>query len=50
MDSSAELRLSGVPGVYVFDAEGSYHFQKGRFWVAELALREFLLRDFLLAI
>jgi hypothetical protein len=23
------LRLNGVPGVYIFGAEGSYHFEKG---------------------
>jgi len=47
MDSSAELRMNGVPGIYIFDADGTYHFEKGRYWIAELALREFLLKDYL---
>jgi glutathione synthase/RimK-type ligase-like ATP-grasp enzyme len=47
MDSPEELLVNEVPGVYVFDSDGSYHFEKGRYWVAELALREFLLKDYL---
>jgi glutathione synthase/RimK-type ligase-like ATP-grasp enzyme len=47
MDSSAELRLNGDPGVYVFNSDGSYSFEKGRYWVAELAIREFLLNQYL---
>jgi glutathione synthase/RimK-type ligase-like ATP-grasp enzyme len=47
MGYSDDLRVNGVPGVYVFDEDGSYHFEKGRFWVAELALREFLLGSYL---
>jgi hypothetical protein len=43
MGYSDDLRVNDIPGVYVFDADGSYHFEKGRYWVAELALREFLL-------
>jgi glutathione synthase/RimK-type ligase-like ATP-grasp enzyme len=47
MNTSAELRLNGIPGVYKFDADGTYHFEKGRYWLAELALREFLLTNYL---
>lgn len=47
MDSPEELLVNGVPGVYVFEANGSYHFKEGRYWVAELALREFLLSHYL---
>jgi glutathione synthase/RimK-type ligase-like ATP-grasp enzyme len=46
-DSPDELRLNGVPGVYIFDEDGTYHFHRGRYWVGELALREFLINDYL---
>jgi glutathione synthase/RimK-type ligase-like ATP-grasp enzyme len=48
MDSSEELQVNGVSGVYIFEAGGSYHFEKGKYWVAELALKEFLVKDYLL--
>jgi len=47
MGFSDELHVNGIPGVYVFEADGSYHFENGQFWVAELALREFLLNHYL---
>jgi hypothetical protein len=47
MDTDAEYRLNGVPGVNVFEPDDSYHFQEGRYWIAELALREFLLNNYL---
>lgn len=46
LDSSAELRVDGVPGVYLIE-EDAIRFEPGRYWVAELALREFFLRDYL---
>jgi glutathione synthase/RimK-type ligase-like ATP-grasp enzyme len=42
-----DLHVNGVPGVYIFDGSGSFHFEPGKFWVSELALREFLLMDYL---
>ena len=42
-----DLQVDGIPGVYAFDPDGSWHFENGRYWVAELALREFLLKDYL---
>jgi glutathione synthase/RimK-type ligase-like ATP-grasp enzyme len=47
METPAQLHVRGVPGVYVFEDGGSFHFEKGRYWVAELALREFLLSDYI---
>lgn len=46
LDSSAELRVNGIPGVYLIE-DDAIRFEKGRYWVAELALREFFLRDYL---
>ena len=42
-----DLIVNGVPGVYMFDGIDSFHFKPGKYWVAELALREFLLKDYL---
>jgi hypothetical protein len=47
METPAQLMVDGVPGAYVFDDDESYHFEPGRYWVHELALREFLLNDYL---
>jgi hypothetical protein len=42
-----ELQVKGIPGVYIIEDDGSIHFEKGRYWIHELALREFLLNDYL---
>jgi glutathione synthase/RimK-type ligase-like ATP-grasp enzyme len=42
-----ELQVQGIPGVYIIEDDGSIHFEKGRYWIHELALREFLLNDYL---
>ena len=41
------LEVNGKPGIYVLDPDHSYHFEEGRYWLPELALREFLLKDYL---
>lgn len=41
------LRVDGIPGVYVADEGGSFRFEPGRYWVDELALREFLIQSYL---
>lgn len=43
----SELYVDGVPGAYVFDNNDSYHFEPGKFWVHELALKEFFLNHYL---
>jgi glutathione synthase/RimK-type ligase-like ATP-grasp enzyme len=47
LDSSGELQVNGIAGVYIIQDNGAIRFEKGRYWVAELAIREFLLRDYL---
>ena len=42
-----QLHVNGRPGCYIFDKNtGRLSFRPGRFWLQELALREFLLRNF----
>jgi glutathione synthase/RimK-type ligase-like ATP-grasp enzyme len=41
------LHVEGIPGVYIFRDEDTYRFEKGKWWVQELALREFLLNHYL---
>ncbi len=50
MDSPEELHVNGVPGVYIIGDNGEIRFEKGRYWVAELALREFLVHHYLPAV
>ncbi len=45
IESPEQLHVNGVPGCYVARGEG-YEFQKGRFWVHELALKEFFGREY----
>jgi glutathione synthase/RimK-type ligase-like ATP-grasp enzyme len=47
METPEQLHVNGVPGKYVFDDDGHYSFQEGKYWLHELALREFLLGDYL---
>ncbi|WP_430615314.1 ATP-grasp domain-containing protein [Flavobacterium sp. JP2137] len=42
IDTSAQLKLNNVPGYYRRISEGNYTFNKGKFWVQELALNELL--------
>ncbi len=41
------LHVDHTPGVYVFDGDGSFRFEPGRYWIDELALREFFLGSYL---
>lgn len=41
IDTPEQLHVKGQPGVYIFEDDLSYHFEKGRFWVHELALKRF---------
>lgn len=50
LDSPEELMVNGVPGVYIVEESGGIRFQEGRYWVAELALREFFVHDYLPAV
>jgi hypothetical protein len=47
METPEQLHVDDVPGVYIFNDDECFHFEEGRYWVHELALREFLLKDYL---
>jgi glutathione synthase/RimK-type ligase-like ATP-grasp enzyme len=47
MDRPADLQVDGVPGVYVIGGDGTIRFEKGRYWIHELALKKFLEDEFL---
>jgi glutathione synthase/RimK-type ligase-like ATP-grasp enzyme len=42
-----QLLVDGVPGAYVVEDNGDIRFEKGRYWVHELALKEFLTDTYL---
>ena len=46
-ETPEQLLVDGVPGVYIIEDDGDIRFEKGHYWVHELALREFLLDDYL---
>lgn len=47
MEFPEQLHVNGIPGVYIFSGTGTFQFEKGKYWVHELALREFLLNHYL---
>lgn len=47
MSTQAQLKVDGVPGAYVFDADEDYHFEPGSYWVHELAIKEFFQNHYL---
>jgi len=47
VDSPEELHVNGIPGNYVFHDDGSFSFEEGKYWIQELALRQFFLDDYL---
>ncbi|MHC5310081.1 ATP-grasp domain-containing protein [Myroides sp. LJL116] len=42
VDTPNQLEIDGVPGIYNLLADGSYKFEKGKFWIQELTLKAFL--------
>lgn len=48
VDTSEQLHVDGKPGVYVFSDDKTFHFEEGRYWVHELALKEFLLNEYIM--
>ncbi len=44
VDTPGQLHLDGVPGAYVFRSDEEYNFEPGRYWIQELALKEFIER------
>jgi glutathione synthase/RimK-type ligase-like ATP-grasp enzyme len=47
MDTPEQLHVDGIPGAYVFDDEETCHFEEGKWWNHELALKEYLVTDYL---
>lgn len=47
MDSPEQLHVDGIPGAYVMSEDGSIHFEPGKYWLHELALEQFFLKDYL---
>lgn len=47
VETPEQLKVDGVPGAYILDDDGRIAFEPGRYWVHELALREFLAGAFL---
>lgn len=47
VETAEQLHVDGAPGAYVFDPSGAYHFEPGKFWIQELALKEFFERRYL---
>ena len=44
VDTPGQLHLDDVPGAYVFSSKDEYHFEPGKYWIQELALKEFFER------
>jgi glutathione synthase/RimK-type ligase-like ATP-grasp enzyme len=47
VNTPVQLQVGDEPGVYILEDDGSIHFEVGRYWLHELALRQFLLNDYL---
>lgn len=47
VETPEQLHVHDKPGAYHFDEDGNWRFEPGRYWVHELALREFLLADYI---
>jgi len=47
METPEQLHVDGIPGAYVLGDDGTLRFERGRYWVHELALRQFLLDNYL---
>ena len=47
VQTAEQLVVDGVPGVYIIGDGGRIRFEQGRYWVHELALRKFLLDEYL---
>jgi len=47
MELPEQLHVNGIPGVYIIDDNGTINFHEGKYWVHELALREFLEHTYL---
>ncbi|NQT01202.1 MAG: hypothetical protein HQ580_04205 [Planctomycetes bacterium] len=48
IDTPEQLHVDGKPGVYIFSDDGTCRFERGRYWVHELALKEYFLDKYIL--
>ncbi len=42
VETPAELLVRGIPGIYVCDPVKGFRFREAKYWLDELALKEFL--------
>jgi len=45
MKTPEQLHVNGVPGMFLFEDDDTFHFKPCQYWVQGLALREFLRQD-----
>jgi glutathione synthase/RimK-type ligase-like ATP-grasp enzyme len=50
IETSEQLHVDDVPGVYIFEDDETFYFEEGKYWVHELTLKGFLLNDYLPAV
>lgn len=46
VDTCEQLSINDVPGKYIRKGDGDYEFAPGRFWIQELALKQFIEKSF----
>jgi glutathione synthase/RimK-type ligase-like ATP-grasp enzyme len=46
METPAQLKIGDEPSVYIYE-NGTFHLENKAYWVHELAIKEFLLKDYL---
>jgi hypothetical protein len=44
VDTAEQLHVDGIPGAYIFNSPNTYTFEAGKYWIQELALKEFFER------
>jgi glutathione synthase/RimK-type ligase-like ATP-grasp enzyme len=44
VETPGQLHVDGIPGAYVFNSTGEFHFEPCKYWIQELALKEFFER------
>ena len=47
IETPEQLHVDGKPGVCIFSEDGTFRFEEGRYWVHELALKEFLIKNYI---
>ena len=47
IDTPEQLHVDGKPGVYIISDDGTFRFEEGRYWVHELALKEYLIKNYI---